>query len=306
MFYTIKSKPFIKDLLKIQSWFYQQTAQGLYLLTPLGQVILDQIINVINKEMKMIFNKITAPVLQKSELIDNSDRDQKIQNILLKIDQLNLYLSPTCEEVFENLWKDNCIKDKSLNDKSLALYQIQSKFRKEQRYNSGMYRTMEFLMKDAYAFGTKDYVNNIFNKTLNAYKNIFDFLGLSYTLYDNKAVEEMGNINSFSTEFQVNGSEIAELFYLDKTYTKNTDFVAGSYGIGVTRVLEIVIQQLVNNTNSKVQYFHHIDSPVTVKSQDNLTLKNIKNPVIIDLESTNKKFILGVAKILNITNVEFL
>src|SRR5690606_15173496 len=90
---------------------------------------------------------------------------------------------------------------KSYRDLPRSLYQIQTKFRDEIRPRFGLMRAREFIMKDAYSFdrdpeaATKSY--QIF---YDAYKAIFDRLGLTYRIVEADA----GNIGGNMThEFQV-------------------------------------------------------------------------------------------------------
>src|SRR5665648_759926 len=62
-------------------------------------------------------------------------------------------LAPTHEEMFTLLVKDLY---SSYKDLSLALYQIQTKYRDEARPRAGLIRGREFVMKDAYSFDVDD------------------------------------------------------------------------------------------------------------------------------------------------------
>lgn len=292
----INVSPFIKDILNPSSWFYKQTTQGLYFLTPLGECIMDHAINVIKDNLNPIFDKVRLPILQNTSLIDESCRDQRIQDIIISTNAPSLHLVPTCEEAFENIWRNTYLNDKYLNCKNMALYQINYKFRKEPRYSSGLYRTMEFVMKDGYAFGTLDFVNECYKKIKDAYIAIFDQLKLTHTIEKSDSAEEMGN-NSYSEEFKHNGKEIAEIFFLDKTYTRDTPYFSGSYGIGITRVVEFIIQNMIQKKET-ISIFDDIESPITI-------IDSYIGKTVLKIDSKNKKFIIGVAEILNIKNIKF-
>jgi prolyl-tRNA synthetase len=63
----------------------------------------------------------------------------------------------------------------------LTLYQIQTKFRNEERPRFGVLRTSEFLMKDAYSFGTSiAQLDDAYRKMYAAYCRIFSRCGLEY------------------------------------------------------------------------------------------------------------------------------
>jgi len=63
------------------------------------------------------------------------------------------------------------------------LYQFQNKFRDEPRPRYGLIRVREFIMKDAYSFDTDlDGLDVSYGKMFNAYKNVFDRLGVDYKI----------------------------------------------------------------------------------------------------------------------------
>ena len=61
------------------------------------------------------------------------------------------------------------------------MYQIQTKFRNEERPRFGVLRTSEFLMKDAYSFdATLEGLNKSYDAMYAAYCRIFEHCGLDY------------------------------------------------------------------------------------------------------------------------------
>ena len=60
-------------------------------------------------------------------------------------------LGPTHEEVITEMVSRHISSYRQL---PITLYQIQTKFRNEERPRFGVLRTSEFLMKDAYSFDT--------------------------------------------------------------------------------------------------------------------------------------------------------
>ncbi len=59
----------------------------------------------------------------------------------------------------------------------ITLYQIQTKFRNEERPRFGVLRTSEFLMKDAYSFDTSiEQLDEAYDTMYEAYCRIFDAL----------------------------------------------------------------------------------------------------------------------------------
>ena len=106
-------------------------------------------------------------------------------------------LGPTHEELFVNAAKE---KVKSYKDLPFNLYQMANKYRDEPRPRYGLIRVREFVMKDAYSFDVdNDGLDISYNKMFNAYKNIFNKLGLDYKIV-RASTGAMGGL--LSEEFQ--------------------------------------------------------------------------------------------------------
>ena len=89
-------------------------------------------------------------------------------------------LGPTHEEFFTLLVKDLY---SSYKDLPLWIYQIQTKFRDEQRPRAGLLRGREFVMKDSYSFDVDDAgLDRSYAAHRDAYIRIFDRLGLDYVI----------------------------------------------------------------------------------------------------------------------------
>ncbi len=87
-------------------------------------------------------------------------------------------LGPTHEETFTALIRDSI---KSYKQLPLILYQIQNKYRDENRPRYGLLRSREFIMKDAYSFATNEEdLDKAYQAMEKAYRTIFDRIGLKY------------------------------------------------------------------------------------------------------------------------------
>lgn len=94
--------------------------------------------------------------------------------------QKNYVLGPTHEELFTMAAS---MHGSSYKDFPYNLYQIQTKFRDETRPRYGLIRVREFIMKDAYSFDTDmEGLQVSYMKMFNAYKRIFDRMGLNYKI----------------------------------------------------------------------------------------------------------------------------
>ena len=92
--------------------------------------------------------------------------------------KVQMALGPTHEETITDLVAHQIA---SYRQMPITLFQIQTKFRNEERPRFGVLRTSEFLMKDAYSFdATLDGLNKSYETMYAAYCRIFDHCGLDY------------------------------------------------------------------------------------------------------------------------------
>src|SRR5690606_25490580 len=84
---------------------------------------------------------------------------------------LHFALGPTHEEVVTDLISRHISSYRQL---PMTLYQIQTKFRNEERPRFGVLRTSEFIMKDAYSFSTNlEQLDACYQQMYHAYCRIF-------------------------------------------------------------------------------------------------------------------------------------
>jgi len=118
--------------------------------------------------------EILMPAMPPRELWEETDRWDKMDPPLFKLKdrhQKDIALGSTHEEVIVDLARDRLSSFKELPQ---MLYQIQVKFRNEQRSTGGLLRVREFLMKDAYSFhATEEDLKEYYQKVVTSYKNIF-------------------------------------------------------------------------------------------------------------------------------------
>ncbi len=164
------------------------------------------------------------PFVQPKELWIESGRWEAYGKELMRLkDRHNreMCLGPTHEEIITSIARDVL---KSYKQLPVNLYQIQSKFRDEVRPRFGLLRGREFIMKDAYSFGTsQEELEKEYEVMAQAYTNIFKRCGL-----DTKMVQsDSGAIGgSVSHEFMVITDTDAgenDVFYCD-----DCDYAANS------------------------------------------------------------------------------
>ena len=92
----------------------------------------------------------------------------------------DMLLGPTHEEMFATAVKDMY---SSYKDFPVTLYQIQTKYRDEERPRAGVLRGREFTMKDSYSFDmTDEGLDESYARHRKAYQNIFDRLEIDYAI----------------------------------------------------------------------------------------------------------------------------
>jgi prolyl-tRNA synthetase len=225
---TLKETPADAELvshqLMLRAGLIRRLASGLYTWLPLGQRVLQRVMQIVREEMdKSGALEVLMPAVQPAELWQESQRWDTFGNQLLKMKDHNdrwYCFGPTHEEVVTDLIRDELHSYKQL---PLTLYQLQTKFRDEIRPRFGVMRAREFLMKDAYSFHlTEQSLADTYDVMYHTYCRIFDRLGLHYRA----VLADTGNIGgSASHEFQVladSGEDV--IFYSDRSdYAANVE-----------------------------------------------------------------------------------
>ena len=107
-------------------------------------------------------------------------RDRDYGDLMFRIKNRDLVLCPTHEEIFTSIAKANLI---SYKDFPQVWYQIQSKFRNEERPRAGVLRGRQFTMKDAYSLdATWEGLDKAYDNMAQAYRNIFTRCGLEFAV----------------------------------------------------------------------------------------------------------------------------
>jgi prolyl-tRNA synthetase len=180
----------------------RQLGAGAYTYLPLGLRVLRKASQIIREEMDRAGAlELLMPALSPVELWQESGRYGHMGGILMELKlsgDRHYVLGPTHEEVVTDIARDLISSYKQM---PITLYQIQTKFRDEPRPRFGILRTREFLMKDAYSFGTDlEQLNTAYDAMYEAYCRIFDRCGLPYVIVE----AESGPIGGDSShEFMV-------------------------------------------------------------------------------------------------------
>ncbi len=186
---TMKETPADAEIpshqLMLRAGLIRQVMAGVYTYLPLGLRAIQKAQAIVREEMENADAvEIAMPSLTPQELYHRTGRIAAFGNVLMKFEitrkdsRVSLALGPTHEEVVTDMISRHISSYRQL---PLTLYQMTSKFRNEERPRFGVLRTSEFLMKDAYSFGSSlEQLNEAYQKMYDAYCRIFTRCGLSY------------------------------------------------------------------------------------------------------------------------------
>ncbi|GJQ26989.1 MAG: proline--tRNA ligase [Phycisphaerae bacterium] len=175
--------------LMLRAGLIRQLAAGVYSYLPLGYRTLRKIEAIVREEMDRAGAiELHMPVLHPKELWQQTGRTAAMGDVLLGLRPVKdgdesdwraqTVLGPTHEEPVTEIARAYLNSYKML---PVNLYQIQVKFRGEARPKSGVLRTREFLMKDAYSFHRdKESLDEGYQRMYDAYCRIFTRCGLPY------------------------------------------------------------------------------------------------------------------------------
>ncbi len=186
---TLKENPSDAEIpshqLMLRAGYVRQLMAGAYTYLPLGWRSIRKIEAIIREEMDATGAlEMFMPALQPIDLFERTGRKEAFGNVLINFNirrqnhQVHLALGPTHEEVVTDLMSRHISSYRQL---PMTVYQIQTKFRNEERPRFGVLRTSEFLMKDAYSFHSSvESLSETYQKIYRAYCRIFARCGLEY------------------------------------------------------------------------------------------------------------------------------
>jgi prolyl-tRNA synthetase len=285
--------------LLIRAGYVYKVMAGVYAYTPLGIKVIENIKTVVRQEMDAIGGQeLIMTALQRRDTWEQTGRwDDKVVDVWFKTqlkDDTQIGLAWSHEEAIIEMMKQHVT---SYKDLPANVYQFQTKFRNELRSKSGIMRGREFVMKDMYSCSIDAAQHEAFyNQTIEAYKRVFDRLGIGTDTYVTYA--SGGAFTKFSHEFQticdagedviylhrgkniavneevmddealanlgvkrdelekVKTAEVGNIFNFGTQKSQEMDFGftndagakqfvhLGSYGIGITRVMGVLVEKL--------------------------------------------------------------
>lgn len=257
---TLKEAPSDAEALShqmmLRAGYIYQVSAGMYAYLPLAFRVLRKIEAVMREELEKIDAvEMLVPAILPADLWKQSGRFETYGDNLFKLEdrhEREFILGPTHEETFTEIIRDSL---KSYKRLPLTLYQLQQKYRDEDRPRYGLLRGREFEMMDAYSFSVDDEgLDEAYKRMEIAYTNIFNRCGLNFRTIIGDA-GAMGG--SDSKEF----SAIAPIGEDTIAYSDNSDYAAN---------LEMATSQFVSHkSHANYEDLQKIETP-GVKSINDL------------------------------------
>lgn len=201
--------------LLVQAGYIRESTAGRYFFLPLGQAVQNNIMNVVRKHMaKIEAQEVLFPTLHPIEIWRETARTTSVSFELMTITdrrEAEFVLGGTAEEMAVDVTRKFNF---SYKDLPFSIYQFSTKFRDELRARGGLLRVREFIMKDAYSFGTEAQFKETYQQYWDAYKAIFEELGLKV---DVVAADNGYMGGDYCHEFIVESDQGDSKYFIDET-----------------------------------------------------------------------------------------
>ncbi|MBI4432494.1 MAG: proline--tRNA ligase [Candidatus Omnitrophica bacterium] len=187
---TLKENPEAAEVkshrLMMRAGLIRKLASGTYSYLPLGLRALQKAERIIREEMDRAGAlEVLLPAIHPKEIWTESGRFDILGEDMIHFKDRHgreNVLGPTHEEVITDLARREI---RSYRQLPMALYQIQTKFRDEMRPRSGIIRSREFIMKDAYSFHPDEAcLDRTYNRMKEVYSRIFTRCGLEFHIVE--------------------------------------------------------------------------------------------------------------------------
>ena len=176
----------VSHRLLLRAGYIRQLGAGVYSFLPLGWRVAQRAANIVREEMNAVgAQEFFLPAIHPAEIWKESGRWDVMGETMFRLKDRkgsDLALGMTHEEIFTSIARHELRSYKQLPQ---VWYQIQTKFRDEERPKSGLMRLRQFIMKDAYTFDVDAAgLDRSFEAQREAYKKIFDRCGLKYHIVE--------------------------------------------------------------------------------------------------------------------------
>lgn len=203
--------------LLVRAGYIHKEMAGVYALLPLGLRVVEKIKTIVRDEMNKIGGQeIIMTALQRKEVWEKTGRwDDGVVDVWFKSTLHaggDVGFGWSHEEPIADMMR-NYIS--SFRDLPIYIYQFQTKLRNELRAKSGIMRGREFVMKDMYSFAlNKEDHEQFYNKTIEAYKKVFERIGVGEDTFVTFAAG--GAFTKFSHEFQTITEAGEDVIYINR------------------------------------------------------------------------------------------
>jgi len=176
----------VSHKLLLRAGLIRQLGAGIYSYLPMAQRVALKVMAILREEMNRIGGQeFFLPALHPAEVWKESGRWDAVDDIMFRLKDrkgADVCLGFTHEEVFTSIARSELRSYKQLPQ---VWYQIQVKFRDEQRPKSGFMRLRTFTMKDAYTFDVDNAgLDKSFIDQREAYKKIFGRCGIQFSIVE--------------------------------------------------------------------------------------------------------------------------
>jgi prolyl-tRNA synthetase len=269
-----------------QGGFIRESTAGRYFFLPLGQTVQNNIITIVRKHMDAAgVQEVLLPTLHPLELWRETNRTTSAGFELTKLQDrrgADFALGGTAEEMAVDVVRKFNV---SYKDLPLNIYQFSMKFRDELRARGGLLRVREFIMKDAYSFSTEDQFKDIYQKYRDAYRDIFEELGLKADV----VAADNGYIGGEYCHEFVSESEVGESRYFidpQSGYAAHED------------VARFKLED--KNVNDELQTLQEVDAERGTTMDDGVHLHNLplwqQTKDVLYFDEATKRYILALIR----------
>ncbi len=176
----------VSHKLLLRAGLIRQLGAGVYSYLPMAQRVALKIMQILREEMNFVGGQeFYLPALHPAEIWKESGRWDAIGDDMFRLKDRkggDMCLGMTHEEVFTTIARNELRSYKQLPQ---VWYQIQIKFRDEQRPKSGLMRLRTFIMKDAYSFDVDQAgLDKSFTDQREAYKRVFSRCGIQFSIVE--------------------------------------------------------------------------------------------------------------------------
>jgi prolyl-tRNA synthetase len=207
--------------LMLRAGMIRALSAGIYSFLPLGYRTLKKVMNIIREEMDGIgAMEFHLPALNPIEVWQQTNRVEAFGDTMFHLKNRDYVLAPTHEEIMTHIASHHV---KSYKEMPQIWYQIQTKFRNEPRPKSGVIRSRQFTMKDAYSLDNSwEGLDESYRKHYEAYNRIYSRCGLKYFVVGASS-GAMGGTGSQEFMVESDAGEDLCAFNLESGYAANIE-----------------------------------------------------------------------------------